>query len=190
MAAYPAVRFAQEYQELEKKYLGSAFSCGDPAADSSEITLYSQLGTATPARAKPAPPRGRDRASAYASACTSVCFNRTYAIAPPPGLFIITCGVFLVGLASHAIERFLKSRPKWSKSGKVVADLSEGMNEAQMLVRVLNHLEAMRDSSSEATLKKLVAEALREHEGPRSRAVRPGKAEDEAISLDLSAVPE
>ena len=85
----------------------------------------------------------------------------------------------------------MKSRPKFSQSGKVVADLSEGMNEAQMLVRVLNHLESMRDGSSEAALKRVVAEALREHEGPH--AVRPmtlGKTEDKGISLDLGAMPE
>jgi hypothetical protein len=37
---------SQEYQELEKKYLSSDFTCGAPTADSSEITLYSQLGEA------------------------------------------------------------------------------------------------------------------------------------------------
>ena len=43
-----------------------------------------------------------------------------------------------------------------------VADLSEGMNEAQMLVRVLATLETMQKSHSEDSIKTIVAKALKE----------------------------
>jgi hypothetical protein len=104
---------------------------------------------------------------------------------PPSGLFIITGVVFLFGIAAHMVERFIASRPRYAASGKVDPDVSDGMNESQMLVRVLHHLESMQKSTSEAALKTLVAAsvsaALREHKGWLTKdldAVRPVGAKD------------
>ena len=83
------------------------------------------------------------------------------------------------------VERFIASRPRYAASGKVDPDVSDGMNESQMLVRVLHHLESMQKSTSETALKTLVAAsvsaALREHKGWLTEdldAVRPASAKD------------
>ena len=85
------------------------------------------------------------------------------------GLFIIVSAVLGIGVLYDAAVKFAHARPHLNRINRImsshrlsVADLSEGMNEAQMLVRVLATLETMQKSHSEDSIKTIVAKALKE----------------------------